>query len=381
MSAQGRRTATSLDIERRLLEEGYRFDFFQAVRTLERLYPQRQAVGAPDGCDSNLDPEVVRFRVHPSMNFPPSAIHAISKPYGDDGPVEMIVSFMGLTGPLGVLPHHYTALLLAREHIKDSGLRDFLDLFNHRLISLFYRAWEKYYFPVAYERAGRKASAEERDRTDRFAGYILSLIGLEASHLITRLGIEKHVLVFNAGLLAPRVRSAVALEGLLRSYFGLPVQVSQFTGRRLPISAQTQTRIGPGGMNHRLSEVVVGRHFWDPNAKFTVEVGPLSYAEYCEFRPFEPQGRGLQPLLRLVRFFTGDELDFDVRLDLKIAEAPRFRLGGPNHRGSQLGWSAWLMPEMLTRDPHAVIFSSDQLQSTDREQQEGRGGSLPREEI
>ncbi|HEX8089073.1 MAG TPA: type VI secretion system baseplate subunit TssG, partial [Blastocatellia bacterium] len=176
MVTQGGRTDTPLI--KTLFDEAYRFDFFQAVRLLERTYPQRQ----PLGRNGHPSREVVRFRTRVSLDFPPSQIHQINGTIaGDDNqPPEMMVAFMGLTGPLGVLPHPYTELLLERVRYQDNALWEFLDLFNHRMISLFYTAWEKYRFPIAYERAG----------PDRFTEYLFDIIGLGTAGLRGRLGMQ-----------------------------------------------------------------------------------------------------------------------------------------------------------------------------------------------
>ena len=128
-----------------LRTEPYRFEFFQAVRILERLF--QHSVGT----DANPEDEVVRFRAHQSLLFPPSEIYGIVEQ--PDGRLSMTVAFMGLTGPSGALPRHYTELVIDRLRHKDRTLRDFLDLFNHRLIALFYRAWQKNRFWIGYEHA------------------------------------------------------------------------------------------------------------------------------------------------------------------------------------------------------------------------------------
>ena len=98
MAAENGRADPSL--EHVLFEEGYRFDFFQAVRVLDRLYPDRQPVGR----DATPSREVVRFRSHLSLSFPPSAIHEIARREDGSGPAQMTVAFMGLTGLLGCPP-------------------------------------------------------------------------------------------------------------------------------------------------------------------------------------------------------------------------------------------------------------------------------------
>ncbi len=166
----------------RLFTEGYAFEFFQAVRLLERLEPKRRPVGRA-GPPNN---EVVRFRAHLSLSFPPSSLYEVLPPSTVLPVPAMIVSFMGLTGPSGILPRHYTELLMRIEREakgpEKGALRSWLDLFNHRLISLFYRAWEKYRFYVSYER-GDYAAREP----DTFTQALLSLVGLGLPPLRHRL--------------------------------------------------------------------------------------------------------------------------------------------------------------------------------------------------
>ncbi|HEX5271052.1 MAG TPA: type VI secretion system baseplate subunit TssG, partial [Gemmataceae bacterium] len=135
----------------RLFAEGYAFDFFQAVRLLEALYPGRQVGGTE---------EPVRFRAWQSLSFPPSAVAGLRPPDSEEVPAVMTVAFLGLTGPSGVLPRHYTELLLRLQRDargpERTALRDWLDMFNDRLIALFYRAWRKYRFWLAYERRGHE---------------------------------------------------------------------------------------------------------------------------------------------------------------------------------------------------------------------------------
>ncbi len=171
-----RRERTPPTVEERLFEAGYGFDFFQAVRLLHRLEPDRPPVGGSG--PPRVEP--VRFRAHLSLSFPPSSIHEILRPSEDRPTPELTQPFLGLVGPSGVLPRHYTELLcrLKREEKgpEAGALRDWLDIFHHRLTSLFYRAWEKYRFPLAFERG-----EDERPEPDLFTRTLYSLIGLRSA--------------------------------------------------------------------------------------------------------------------------------------------------------------------------------------------------------
>jgi type VI secretion system protein ImpH len=329
-----------------LFEEGYRFDFFQAVRVLERLYPGFQPVGQ----DASPAEEAVRFHSHLSLTFPPSAIHDIGPMEDGSGPAQMTVAFMGLTGLLGVLPRHYTELLLERMRSKDGALRDFLDLFNHRLISLFYRAWEKYRFPIAYERVASKAEGY-----DRLSLCLFDLMGMGTKGLRGRLEMGDEALLLYTGLLAQHPRSASALQGLLQDYFEVPVAVVQFFGQWLSLAEESRSRLGPGEANNVLGvNAIAGRRVWDQQAKFRLRVGPLTFAE---FRQFLPSGMAFRPLVQFVRVFAGQEFDFDVQLILSAPEVPWCRLGGMGKRAPQLGWSAWLKTQEFARNAEDAVFA------------------------
>lgn len=351
----------------RLFAEPYRFDFFQAVRLLERLarahsasqLPRRES---PVGGDQAPHQEPVRFRALPSHGFPAGAAAAIRKTHAPDSetatesaPPEMTVTFLGLTGPQGALPAHYTTLLLDRVRAKDFALRDFLDLFNHRTISLFYRAWEKYRFPIAYERS--QPAATEADE-DLFTRVLYSMVGLGTGGLRRRVDFDDEAFLFYGGLFAHYPRSAISLELMLGNYFEMPVQVKQFYGQWLYLRAEDwsllPTAASPQGMNCRLGrDVVVGERVWDVESKFRVRLGPVSYAQ---FRRFFPSGDALRPLCQLVRTYVGPHLDFDVQPVLLGAEVPWCRLGGDGDV-SRLGWNTWIRSHAFDRHVDDAVFS------------------------
>jgi len=281
-AADGRASA---DLSEALLREPQRFEFFQAVRLFERLRGR-----APVGQDAAPDQETMRFRALPSLSFPPAQISRV-RPGTEGGPPEMVVSVLGLTGPSGVLPQHYTTLLLRRKREKDHSLHDFLDLFNHRLVSLFYRAWEKYRLPFAYEKS---RLAGEEDGADPVSTCLYCLVGLGTDGLRGRPPVADETFLYYAGHFAHYPRSALALEELLQDYFGVPVRVEQAQGQWLRLEEDDCSALPGGdradGLNNQLGlNVVVGERVWDRQGKFRLRLGPVPYEQ---FRRFLPGGDG-----------------------------------------------------------------------------------------
>jgi len=329
-----------------LFREGYRFEFFQAVRLLERLYPSRQPVGRHELPRD----EVARFHTHVSMGFPASEIYEANPAESaadpeNAAPPALWITFMGLAGALGVLPNHYTQLLSdpSLKH-QTAALRDFLDIFNHRFISLFYRAWEKYRFPIAYERGGE----------DVFSQHLFSLIGMGTAGLQKQLGISDQILLYYAGLLSQRPRAAAALEGILQDYFGVPIEVEQFTGEWFLMNVDALTSLGAGGQNNQLGvSTTLWERVWDPQARFRVKIGPLTYQQ---FQDFLPTSDGYRHAVELTRFFVGEELSFEIQPILRADEVPWCALGVS--QSTRLGWAMWLKTQPFQADTTQPVFAA-----------------------
>ena len=342
MAAEGGRADSPL--VQTLFNEPYRFDFFQAVRLLEWIYENRHPIGH-DGIDPAR--EIVRFRTRASLEFPPSEIYSITRNgvagADEERTPEMMVAFMGLTGPLGVLPLHYTELLMERARYKDTGLWEFFDIFNHRLISLFYRAWEKYRFPIAYERSG----------FDSFTEYLFDFVGMGTRGLRRNLlNIPDEGLLLYSGLINQRPHSASAIAAVIGDYFGVTASIRQFTGQWLRLEESDYSRLGKA--NNELGvNTIAGTRVWDDQSKFRLRVGPLSFDE---FRAFVPAGTAFKPLSGILRFMSGLEFDFDAQLVLKKEEVPPARLGAPGADAPLLGWTTWLKTREFLEDDEQVVL-------------------------
>jgi type VI secretion system protein ImpH len=363
-------------VGRRLFAAPYEFDFFQAVRVLERMFRGRKAVGrrAPPA------DEVVRFRAHQSIAFPPSAITELLPPDAAVPVPLMTVTFLGLTGPSGALPAHYTQLVMDLHRDvrgpERRSLRDWLDLFNHRFISLFYRAWEKYRFHIPYERG----EAFDRRDPDTFTKGLFSLVGIGTPGLRGRLRvavpgtddeglpaervlgrIDDLNLLFYSGLFARRTRDATSLSIILNDYFGLPVEVRQFQGQWLMLEPSTQTCLG--SMGTLGTDAVAGSKVWDVQGRFRLRVGPLSYREFEDFLPDRGPTKDRKTLFlisHLTRLHVGPEFDFDVQLVLRAADVPACRMT-PEGFGPRLGWNTWLISDAPAKDVDDPVFEGETL--------------------
>lgn len=357
-AARGRKNRPLIE---QLIEEPYLFDFFQAVRLLERTALERAQSDPPQVYvgEDQPDQEAVRFRSQPSLGFPSSALVKVQPLESDakEAPlVEMSVTFLGVTGPIGVLPYHYTSLLLKRIRDKDFSLRDFLDMFHHRAISFFFRAWLKYRLPYAYERT--KDDGGNRDDVITWAIYCLTGMGTDG--LRGRLDIDDEAFLYYSGHFAHHPRSAAALGQILGDYFGLPISVLQLQGQWLQLPASEQAimpgHANPRGLNNHLGvSLVVGDRIWDVQSKFRLRVGPLTYAQFAQFLP---GGAMLRSLCQLTRAYVGPEFDFDVQLILRPDEVPAARSG---RQTTRLGWDSWARTKKFTHFAEDAVFSLDDV--------------------
>jgi type VI secretion system protein ImpH len=325
----------------RLEREPWPFGFFQAVRILQLLAPGREAVGR----FAKPANEAVRFGAHTGMAFPASEIQSVERERGQLP--RMRVNIMGLTGPLGVMPLAYTALLRERQRTRDYTARDFLDIFHHRLLSLFYQAWEKYRFGISFERGER----------DRLSHHLADLIGLGTAGLENRQNVPDAALLFYTGLLAMHTRPAVALEQLLNDYFGVPAEVEQFVGAWRPIDRSHQCCLGE---ENRSSEQLgmgafAGAAIWDEQSRVRIRLGPLTMGQYSEFLPSGEAHRRLQAL---VAFYVALEFDIEAELILRRDEVPCCELQAEG--GLQLGWTTWVKSDPFQRDPGDTVLELKQ---------------------
>lgn len=332
-------------------ESPYGFKFFQAVRLLEQMYPERAAVGR----DSLPAAEVVRFRSRPSLDFPASEVHElreVDEDFTDFRKVEMFVNFMGMVGAVGVLPSHYTELVVERVRYRDKTLWDFLDIFTHRAVSLFFRAWEKYRFPIGYERAANSKNQRGVENTNDFTDFLFDFVGLGTRGLRGKMNLPDESLLPYAGLISNKPVSVAAIEQTVNDYFAVPVKVEQFYGQWLSLDQESITRLG--NVNSTLgASAVVGTRIFDVQSKFRVKIGAVGFEK---FKAFLPNGTAHQAVCSTIRFLVGEEFDFDLQLILVAREVPSCILTTRARRRPQLGWSSYLKTQPFMQNDEQVIL-------------------------
>jgi type VI secretion system protein ImpH len=337
---------TRAKLEDMLRREGRGFEFAQAMRLLMKLYPDRGAIGGWE------DParEVVRLSVPPSFAFPPSEIAFLRLPDERDAEargrldasaeqVQMGVRFLGLIGPQGVLPHVYNEHAAARTRAKDTAFRDFLDIFHHRALSLFYRAWEY----------NRPTLAAERGQEDRMRAHLLDLVGAGTPGVQQRSTVPLDALAHYAGLLSLRTRPAEGLAQLVANYFEVPVEAEQFVGEWQPLLQGGQACLDAEGSDGCLGMGVIGDAVFDVLARVRLRLGPLTRPQ---FDAFLPGGASHSLLCALARLYADDQVGVEAQLVLRRDAIPGATLGEAS--APTLGFGTWLRTKPPARDADDV---------------------------
>jgi len=332
MAATDRKKSTDISAARlSSVKELGNGSLFKLVRLLERynVYDAGSESHSRIGSDSAPVDEPVRFHTVNHMGFTSSEVDNIFQRTGILGACDVYdidVNSMGLTGPTGVLPQHYTQQVQQRIKQHDYALADFLDMFNHRLLSLLYRAWAKYRLTLDYEDHQTQGKQSPATRA------IQSLAGQYS-------GLYYETPLYFGGHFARQTRSASSLQTLLQDYLQHPVSLESFQGRWLQIARNDRLCIGSNGFgkNNRLGDgVLPGDRVWDVQSKCQINIGPITYAEHEKLLP---DTRGFKQLEQLVRAYVPAHLLIELHFIIEdVTENKQKPLGN----SLRLGWNAWL---------------------------------------
>jgi type VI secretion system protein ImpH len=305
-----------------LAQKPYTFGFYHALRLIECVYAQRPRLGTA----KRPGDEPIRLGQEAALTFESASLTRFT-PGNDDRPHRLAVRLMGLLGPNGPMPLHFTEYVQQRrrDH-NDRTFVHFLDIFHHRMLSLFYRAWANNEPTVSYD----------RPEADRFGDYVGSLAGLAMDELHHRDAIADQTKRYYCGRLSGQTRCAEGLQAMLTDYFDVPVRIEEFVGEWIDLPREHICRLGIDKAGGNLGQsVVLGTKAFSCQHKFRIHLGPVPIQDYERFLP---SGDRIGRLVPLVRNYNGDELAWDLRLILNQDQVPSTRLGGAN----RLGWTTWM---------------------------------------
>lgn len=335
MASQIRNQSCAVAVLKDLQQEAYKYDFYQFVRLIECMYPDKQRFGY----SVKPSDDAIRMGQLPSMQFAPGAIATFET--NADHAAALKVFFFGLFGPNGPLPIHLTEFARSRINIaRDPTLTEFANLFHHRLLSLFYRAW-----------ADKEPTVQlDRPKNDRFSFYVGSLLGIAERSQQQRDEISDHTKLHFAAHIGSQTKHASGLIAILHAYFQVPIAVEEFVGEWLTIPNDSLCYLNADQQTGQLGvSATIGARSWQCMHKFRIVAGPL---DLQQFESLLPNGKKITAFSDLVKNYIGFEYKWDLNLNLKKNEVPKVQLG----KYGWLGWNSWLATKNRTNDARDMFI-------------------------
>jgi type VI secretion system protein ImpH len=320
-----------------MAERPFDYDFYRAVRLLENLFASQPRVGHSE----KLADDYVRFGQNPSLAFAPSTLEAVL-PGMDERTTRVLVRFLGMLGPNGPMPSHITDFV--RERLmngRDPTMARFLDVFNHRVISLFYRAWA----------SAQKSVDFDRPAQARFVDYIGSMFGIGMKSLQHRDEVPDRAKLYFSGRLSCQTRNSEGLGAILQDFFGIRTIILEFFGAWMTIPPANQCRLGESPETGALGRTAIaGSRKYEGQLKFRIRMGPMKMAK---LQSLVPSGPAFQRVKAWVLNYIGYEYLWDLQCVLEASEVRTACLG----KSGQLGWTSWTTSKPVTKDAEDAIFT------------------------
>jgi type VI secretion system protein ImpH len=323
-----------------LAEKPFAFDFYAALRLLQSRFPGQPRIG--HSWSPVQDP--IRFAQSPALDFAPSTIEAVRRDDPSRPPVVYSRHF-GLFGPNGPLPLCLTEYARERAlHHGDPTFTAFCNLFHHRLLSFFFRAWAD----------AQKTVDFDRPDDQRWSQFVGSLVGLGMESFLGRDSVPDRAKLYFAGRLVAQARNAEGLEAIIQDFFGVHTELSTFVGQWLKLPPGSTCKLGESRESGTLSEtVILGERVWTCQLHFRLRMGPMTLAE---FERLLPNGASFRRLCDWIRQYSGDDYSWDARLVLAKEDVPAIQLG----RAGRLGWTTWLKTQPFERDAEDLVLTPPQ---------------------
>jgi type VI secretion system protein ImpH len=295
------------------------YGFFSLAELLERRFSDAPPIGSTEAPER----EAVRFRATPILGFPAEEIAEVRQVKGDKERLEVYVNLLGLHGPSSPLPASYTERVMHADGV--GALGDFLDFFNHRLISLLLQIWRHYRHHLRFEEGAN----------DPISVLVGALFGLMPGEDTPDEREWRARLLPHAGALVLCSRSSRLVAGIISSHLDIPARVEEFIWREIDIPPEAQWRLGEPGLQLG-TDTVAGETMPDIVGKFRLCLGPLDQEQFRSLLP----GREAHTIIRrLINVILREPLAWDLQLELAPAAAPQWVLGE-----GELGWTTLVEP-------------------------------------
>ena len=323
-----------MSILKEISENPHQFGFYEAMRLIECFNKDKLRIGTT----LRSKDDMVRLGQKPSSAFAPSTL--ASAQLEKDDLLSLKVYFFGMFGPNGALPLHLTEYANERlRNARDESLIQFMDIFHHRMLCLFYRAWANKEPTVHYDRPDE----------DRFHVYTGSLLGIGSPEMQNRDDMQDNTKMHYVGHMSSQTHHAEGLASILQSYFQVPVRIKEFLGEWLTIPKENRCYLGTSLAGGKLGEdAVIGGKSWQRQYKFRVLIGPM---ELEEFEGLLPGKEKMKLVATIIKNYVGLELNWDVNLILRKEKIPQTKLGSYG----QLGFTSWLHSQPPTEDSRDFV--------------------------
>jgi len=330
MDVTARAAASDVAELQSVLGNARRYNFFQLVDLIHRHHGD----DLEQAQDEKPQQERIRFSASAGLGFPGSDVVSAASPAHEHAPYQLEVSFLGLHGSQSPLPGYYLEEM-AWEAGQNLGVRrHFLDFFNHRLVTLFHRAWRKYRYYVRFR----------PEASDGFSDHIFALVGLIDPKLRQATPVNWSKMLAYAGLMAGRSRSPEVVSGIIGHCFDLDsVEIEQWVLRRVDIPQDQQTQLGRANASLG-NDTLVGAAVRDRSGKFVLRIRNLDRKRFAEFLP---DGEEHERLIKLVEFVTREQLAYDLELQMREKDIRPMKLGND----VRLGWNSFVTPETARELP------------------------------
>jgi len=310
-------------LEKDLIQYPHDYDFYQAVYAVQNQAKRAGFENGAIGRDNFPSLEAVRFSVAQQVGYAGAPINHVTE-VADSHQLDLAVTFLGLTGVNGALPFHYTEAILQRIRHKDHALRDFFDMFNNRLIALYYRSWEKYRFAIGYEQ-------NACNPTDPISVALSNLTGAEDDLELYFASYFKHA-IRNEANLRNMLQEIVAGDVVIKTLQGQWINMADDEVTRLCSRQQPEGTFACLGVNS-----MVGGKMWDLSSKIDIVLKPSDASDFDQLKPNSDKRKIIE---NLVANYLGPAVKSSLKVEADYDAIVKPRLGAVE---MQLGSGAMLL--------------------------------------